>query len=607
MTVVQDIKSRTDIVEVVSGYVALQKAGRNFKANCPFHMEKTPSFIVFPERQSWRCFGGCATGGDAIAFVMKAENQDFAQALEHLAQRAGIAIPTRQPREKEGVLHQVNQATVELFQKVLHSPEGERAREYLEKRGVNQEALSTFQLGLSPSGWDTLTKHLTGRGFQAQDILAAGVALKDDKGNMRDLFHRRLMFPIRDTAGQVAGFGGRTLDGSNPKYLNTPRTPAFDKGRILYGLPMARGAISGTGVAVVVEGYMDAIAAHQHGFHNVVASMGTAITEHQVSALKSLASTFVLALDPDSAGQEATLRSLESSWQALQIDFLRAGGKSGVVFNQRHLSASLKIATLPPGKDPDVLIRESPEEWERLVSEAKPFLDYLFEALPPRFDLTDDEGKLQLVDSLSFSIRAERNPFTQRRYMRRLADIVKLSEADVEARVGRPQERNPQRRQRGETTPRAGASPLGATHRDLREEYCIHLLLLHPELRERGLDIPPDCFELSENRDVFTRWTVCSTMEEVQESLPEGLAEHLQAILATESPPLDRKARERALEEAVNLLKERFFKVQGQALLEQLEGADWEDISSLEPSLRQSNEINRQLRELFSGSSPATP
>ena len=608
MTAVQDVKSRADIVEVVSDYVALQKAGRNFKANCPFHTEKTPSFIVFPERQAWRCFGACATGGDVISFVMKADNQDFTEALNKLAQRTGVTLPSRENRDKVDALHRVNDEAMDFFRKVLHSSEGVRARDYLQGRGVNQETEDMFQLGLSPGGWEALTRHLTGRGYQEEDLLSAGLAIRGEKGGVRDLFHRRLIFPILDASGRVAGFGGRALDDSTPKYLNTPRTPVFDKSSILYGLPLAKESIGGAGAVVIVEGYMDVIAAHQHGFQNVVASMGTALTEQQVSGLRAIASTFVLALDPDNAGKEATLRSLESSWRALQIDFLRSGGRSGVVFSQRHLRASLTIAALPPGKDPDVLIRENAQEWERLVSEAQPMLDHLFEVLPLRFDSTVDEGKLQLVNSLSPFIRAEENPFTQRRYIRRLAGIVSASETDLETQIWRAQRRDPPNRRRASPSDpgRASAPPPATAHRDPLEEYCLALLLQYPELKEMGAAIPPDHFELSENRDVFTRWSVCTTIEEISGSLPIGLTEHLETLLNTESPPLDIKERERALQEVVNRLKERFFKVQEQALMEQLEGADWRDISSLESSINQAQEINQRLRELFSGSNSST-
>jgi DNA primase len=608
MTVVQDVKSRADIVEVISDYATLQKAGRNFKAPCPFHTEKTPSFIVFPERQTWRCFGACATGGDVISFVMKADNKDFSEALASLAQRTGVTLPSRQDRGRQEGLHRVNEEAVDYFRKVLDSPEGVRARDYIQHRGIDQETGDTFQLGFSPGGREALTRHLLGRGYSEEDVLSAGLATRSERGEIRDLFHRRLIFPILDASGQVAGFGGRALDDSTPKYLNTPRTPLFDKSSILYGLPLAKESIGSTGAAVIVEGYMDVIAAHQHGYKNVVASMGTALTEHQVSTLRSQASTFVLALDPDNAGKEATLRSLESSWQALQINFLRSGGRSGVVFSQRQLSGSLKIAALPTGKDPDTLIREDSREWERLVSEARGLLDYLFEALPPRFDLTADEGKLQLLDSLSPFIRGERNPITQRRYIRQLGDIVSFGETDLERYIWRAQRRTTPNRRRADPTAdssypgRGTASPQAAAGRDTLEEYCLSLLLRHPDLKEKGLEISADYFELSENRDVFTKWTVCSTIEDIRGSLPVDLTEHLQSLLDMEIHPLDTKERQKSLLDVANRLKERFLKVKEQALMDQLEDADWKDISTLEPSLNQAKEINQQLKELFSGS-----
>ncbi len=597
MTAVQDVKSRADIVEVVSEHVALQKAGRNFKANCPFHAERTPSFFVFPERQSWRCFGACATGGDVITFVMKSDNQDFGQALASLAQRAGVTLPSRETRSRHDALYALNDEAADYFRLVLESSEGAQAREYLRRRGVDDETAGRFRLGLSPGGREALLRHLQAKGRSEAEAIAAGLATRPETGAARDQFHRRLMFPILDSSGRVAGFGGRALDDAMPKYINTPRTPVFDKSGILYGLSMAREAIGGAGRAVIVEGYMDVIAAHQHGFRNVVASMGTALTEQQVGLLRGATTNFVLALDPDNAGREATLRSLESSWRALQIDYVRSGGRSGIVFSQRHLNASLKVAPLPTGRDPDELIRSDAGEWERLVAEAQPLMDFLMEALPPRFDMSTDEGRRQLLDALSPFVKGEGNPFTYRRYVRRLADTVSLSETELERYVWRSQGRPPSgARRRAAAGGRAGASPAVSL-----EEHCLSLLLRHPELRDRGLSISPDYFEQSENRDVFTRWLECDTIEAMSGSVPVDLADHLQALLDTEEPPLNIKERERSLHAVVNRLKERYFKVQELALLEGLEDADWTDIAGLEQSQDVAREINRQLKELYSG------
>ena len=537
---------------------------------------------------------------------MKAENLDFAQALNQLADRAGVTIPTPQTRRREEALDRANEEALDYFRSLLKSDGGERARQYLERRGVNSEAEEMFQLGFSPAGWDTLSRHLKGQGYQEQQILSAGLATRTEKGDVRDLFHGRLIFPIWDSAGRPAGFGGRALDDSTPKYLNTPRTPLFDKGRLLYGLHKARESISRSGIAVVVEGYMDVIAAHQHGFHNVVASMGTALTESQVSALRNIASTFVLALDPDNAGREATLRSLQSSWQVFERRALRAGGRSDVVFYERQPHASLKVAVLPPGKDPDLLIRESPEEWERLIAEAKPLMDYLFDIMASRLDSSSGQDKLQATEALFPFITSMENPYDQDRYFRRLAELMGVSEAALEASIGRPQSRRAPGGRGGGAPPRASASPLSMANRDPLEEYCLSLLLQHPELGERGIDISPDYFDLSENRDIFTKWAESTTIDGIRGSLPPDLTEHFQTLLSMENPPSNVKERAKALEEVVNRLKERFFKVQEQVLMEQLEGADWSDLSSLQPSLNKAQEINRRLKELFAGSSSET-
>ena len=609
MTVIQDVKSRSDIVDVVSDRVTLAKSGRNFKAACPFHTEKTPSFYVFPDRQTWRCFGACAEGGDVISFTMKAESLDFAQALNQLAARAGVTIPTPQARRREEALDRVNEAALDFFRSLLKSDAGRMARDYLERRGVSPEAEETFRLGLGPAGWDTLTRHLKEQGYQEQQILSAGLATRTERGDVRDLFHGRLIFPIWDSSGRPVGFGGRALDDSNPKYLNTPRTPMFDKGHLLYGLHLARESISREGTAVVVEGYMDVMAAHQHGFSNVVASMGTALTERQVGALRNIASTFVLALDPDNAGQEATLRSLQSSWQVFERRALRAGGRSGMVFYERQPHASLKVAVLPPGKDPDLLIRESPEEWGALVSQAKPLMDYLFDIMASRLDSSSGQDKLQATEALFPFIASMDNPYDQDRYFRRLAELMGVSEAALEASIGRPQRRPAQgqgsRRAAsgGGGTPAASASPLSMANRDPLEEFCLSLLLQHPELWERGIDLSPDYFELYENRDIFTKWAEYATIDDIRGSLPLDLTEHFEALLAMDNPPSNIKERAKAFEEVVKRLKERFFKVQEQVLMEQLEGADWSDLDSLQPSLDQAREINLRLKELFAGSS----
>ena len=600
MTVVQDIKNRSDIVDLISNYVTLQKAGSNFKANCPFHSEKTPSFIVFPDKQTWRCFGGCATGGDVLSFIMKAEDEDFSEALARLSQITGVALPTRKENNQSDKIYQINQETMDFFRNVLNSGEGVSARSYIHDRGINDETAARFGIGLSPGGREGLIRHLLNVGFTKEEISIAGVTITGSDGTIRDLFNQRLMFPIMNGAGRICGFGGRTLNNSNPKYLNTPKTIVFDKSSILYGLHAARQDIKDSETAIVVEGYMDVITAHQHDYKNVVAQMGTALTEQQVSTLKSVATNFILALDPDQAGKQATLRSLESSWQAMQISFIRAGrGRSETIFNERRAPNTLRIATLPSGKDPDVLIRENPEQWEYSIKIALPLMDYLLNELPSRFDVNKDDGKLQLLESLSPFIRGERNPFVYNRHINKLSDILSAESSYIEQQVWNNTNMNRNRRNARPMTNRSTKNTLNSPLTDLLEEYCIYLVIKYPDLRDEGLKISETCFELSENKDIFTKWTKCSTIEELKIEIPIYLADHLETIINTDHPPLDTKEQQKSLKEIINRLNERSLKLQEQALLDRLEQVDWKNISVLEDSLDQSTLINKNLKELF--------
>ena len=256
MSVVDDIRDKLDIVEVISGYVPLRKAGRNFKARCPFHTEKTPSFTVSPERQTWRCFGACATGGDIFNFVMRKDNVEFGEALRRLAESAGVEVSSR-PKEQvdlEESLFRVNQEAARFYNEMLMSPEGRAALKYLNDRGIDDKAIEEFQLGYSPKGRDRLRTHLATLDANLGHAAQAGLLRSDDEGNVRDFFFGRLMVPILDRRGRVAGFGGRSLDGSNPKYINTPATPIFDKQATLYALDKAASAIREQETAVIVEG-----------------------------------------------------------------------------------------------------------------------------------------------------------------------------------------------------------------------------------------------------------------------------------------------------------------------------------------------------------------
>ncbi len=323
MSQIDEIKSRLDIVELIGETVKLRRTGRNYAGLCPFHSEKTPSFIVSPERQTWRCFGQCNEGGDIFKFVMKKEGWDFKEALRYLAQRAGVqleAYRAEKPEEKEAHerLRGLLEAAVTFYRHHLAAPAGKSVLDYLhQKRGLTDATIETFGLGYAPPGWDNALEYFRSQGYQEQELLEAGLVSQREAGGFVDRFRNRLMIPIRDESGRICGFGARILDPNDyPKFLNSPETALFSKSRLLYGLDRARKAIRAADQVVIVEGYLDVIALHQAGFENVVSPMGTALTEHQLRLLKRFSRRIVLALDPDAAGQKAVLSGLEAARQS---------------------------------------------------------------------------------------------------------------------------------------------------------------------------------------------------------------------------------------------------------------------------------------------------
>ena len=605
MSSIDDVKSRLDIVDIVGGYVGLQKSGRNFKAACPFHNEKTPSFIVNPQRQSWRCFGACATGGDAISFVMRIDNLDFGSALRRLADKVGVTLTQsgRADSDRNEGLYLINSTAARFYQDALKSPEGQNARAYLESRGVDAETCAKFELGLSPSSRDRLKSHLRALGIDEEQAVLAGVLRRADDGNTFDFFRGRLMFPIHDRRGRVAGFGGRALDDSTPKYLNTAQTDIFNKRNTLYALQLAAESIDSKKIGIVVEGYMDVIAAHQHGYTNVVASMGTALTEHQVSQLKSLAKDFVLALDPDAAGQEATLRSLESSWRVFERQSVDGRRLSvGMLYQREPLQ--LRIAALPPGRDPDALIREDRREWERLTEEALPLLEYLIPAVAGRFDTSTGQGKAQVVETLFPLIASVENLFDQERYFRTLAQVLDVSEESLKASISRLRDgtargRGADRRRGADREvpqpPDASTAPSVGGEVPL-EEFTLTLLLRRPELRELAVDFSPQCFHTAENREIFTRWQSSTGMDDFCESLDASLKGHVDRLDERDLVPADTRESRLAVWQCLQRLERRHLQELQEGLLASEE-------AGVPPPREVENaiaEVNARLKELFS-------
>lgn len=560
MATTDEIKSRLDIVDFVGRHVPLQKSGRSFKAVCPFHSEKTPSFFVFPERQTWRCFGACAEGGDIFSFLMRLENLTFTEALNRLSEEAGVPMPARRQRADEEPIYQINEAAREYFSQLLESESGAGARKYLEGRGLTSGSISAFELGLSPPDGRRLREHLATRGHSTEQMARAGLVTQSQGGRYRDLFRNRLIFPIRDAQGHLLGFGGRALDDSTPKYLNTPQSSVFNKGRILYGLDRAREAIRKEKQAVVVEGYMDVIGPHQQGFRNVIAQMGTALTESQVSLLRRQAPSVVLALDPDEAGQEATLRSLSSSWRTLQQQEAarvrnRERGTDTILYHRPDIP-DLKVARLPEGQDPDEIVIKDPTTWRRLIETAVPFMDFMFTALSSRFDLNSPEGKRDYAELLFPMVTAHANPFEQDQYVQRLAHMLGVSEQILVARMGRSRparSRAAARRRRPEPV----VTSFERMEHDPLEEFCLSILLKHPEIVSRSSGLGLEHFKRIENRELFTLWQKNVNINTMGESLDHELREHVEHLLSKELPPETLAEREAALEDCLHRLEER--------------------------------------------------
>lgn len=444
MSVVEEIKDRLDIVEIISAYVPLRKAGNLYKGLCPFHQEKTPSFVVYPDRGTWHCFGACGTGGDIFSFVMKRDNLDFREALEVLAQKAGVnlAPPSAERSQQEHYLdrlREINQAAALYFHNQLrHAPQGQGARDYLAGRELSDATIDAFLLGYAADRWDGLLSYLQSKNYQPDDILAAGLVIEREQPEQGrspyyDRFRQRVMVPIRDLHGHVIGFGARALrSDQQPKYLNTPQTPLFEKSSVLYGLDVARRSIRPRGKAIIVEGYMDVLACHQAGEDNVVASMGTALTEPQIRQLRRYTSTIVLALDADAAGQAATLRGLSQAREALDREWVPVLTASGLVRHEARLAVDLRVMTLPEGKDPDDVVRADANLWRELVNNAQPVVDYYFDLARGELDLTTAQGKSEAVDRLAPLIAEVADEVKRGHYTQQLARLIQTDERTLE-------------------------------------------------------------------------------------------------------------------------------------------------------------------------------
>jgi DNA primase len=437
MSVIDEIKSRLDIVDVIGETVQLRRSGKSYSGFCPFHQNtRTPAFVVFPDSQTWRCFGACADGGDLFSFFMKKEGWEFKETLRALAERAGVTLEESTPAARERqeadkrLVNLLNLAADYFNQLLLYAPQAEAARRYLAARALQEETVAAFKLGFSLESWDACRTHFNAQGYDDGDLLAAGLLSENpERGTRYDRFRNRLMIPIRDPQGQVVGFGARTLDPDGvPKYLNSPQTELFDKSRLLFGLDMARRHIREAHQAVIVEGYMDVMQGWQIGFRNIVAQMGTALTEQQLGILKRYTRRFVIALDSDAAGMQATMRSLEVARGTLDRDVEVRFDAHGLVRHEGRLNADIRVLTLPPGTDPDQLLRRDPALWPQLVETAKPVVAFVIETLSAEVDLNDAKAKADVVRQVMPLINDVANAVERDHYRQLLSRTLHVDE-----------------------------------------------------------------------------------------------------------------------------------------------------------------------------------
>lgn len=540
---IRQIRERLDLVEVIGQYVQLKKSGSSYKGLSPFRTERTPSFVVTPEKGRWHDFGS-NEGGDLFTFIMKIENLDFKDALTLLAERAGVTL-TRAPEKKTASeeeerrerLYALNEAAALFYQNLLRvHPQGQPGRAYLAKRGISDEIAEEFQLGYAPDEWETLTRYLKGRGHNLDDALAIGLLSQREGGNgPYDRFRGRFMFPIRDRQGKVVGFGGRALrDDQQPKYLNTPQTTLFDKSHLLYAIDRAADAIRKQQEVVIVEGYVDALTAHQFGYRNVVATMGTALTEQQVGLIKKLTPRIVLALDADAAGQLAMLRAVDTLRSALGDDADFEVDARGLVRSQRRLSVQINVLSVPSGKDPDEFIRTDPAAWPPLIAAAEPLLDYIIHSVIAAGDTTSGRGKTAIINQIAPLIPELADRVERGVYVSLLARQLGVSEQYIESALR--QSARPATRQQPETASTARHGPT-------RVEYLLSLLVRTPGAMPDLLAIAPE-----DAGDAFTDpfhhaiWEALVTLahddeayldtEAVMELLPDVLADDIARLLA---------------------------------------------------------------------------
>jgi len=483
---VDEIKSKLGVEEVISSYLQLQRAGRNLKAKCPFHNEKTPSFIVNPERQIWHCFG-CGEGGDIFTFVMKIEGLEFRGALKLLAERAGVKLENASYSDsgKKSRLFEIVEVSRKFYEECIKIKTGKKASEYLEKRGLSKNTIEKFQLGYAPKSWELLSKFLKNKGYKESEIFAAGMTVKKDRGGYYDRFRGRIMFPINNISGQTVGFSSRVMPGddeSQAKYINTPETVIYNKSGILYGLDKAKIAIRKNDLCVMVEGNMDVIASFQAGVENVVAVSGTALTSGQLRIIKRYTNNIAFSFDLDSAGIKAANRGIELALQE---------------------GMNVSIITVPEGKDPADCVKNNPELWMNAVKNPKQIMEFYFESVFAKYNPDEIEDKKKIAGELLEIISKISNRIEQAHYLQILSEKLNVEEKVLAENLKdiKNSKSNFQNRKSGniENTQRAGAE-----NRELRlQEKLLGFIINYPGLFKENFSEVEELFSNEKLKKIY--------------------------------------------------------------------------------------------------------
>jgi len=520
MSIIDDIKTKADIVQSVSPYVTLQQSGKNLKGLCPFHSERTPSFFISPERQTWRCFGACSDGGDIISFIMKIENKEFSETIQSLAETLGIdyKLNIQTDISQNAEFFDINELAANFFSNLLESQEGIAGMAYVHERGLNTKTIRQFKLGLSPKQPTALIEYFKSIKIPTSKLIEVGLASENQKG-FRDFFSNRIMFPIQNPKNKIIGFGGRILGNDGPKYLNTPATTIFDKKSILYGYNQIGRLLPKNLPIIIVEGYMDAISAHQYGYNNVVAALGTSITKQHLTQLKKVSTKIIQALDSDQAGQSATLRSLESTYSIFQEGYL----------GQRK-EIELHIASLPPNEDPDSLIRNNSKKWDSTLNQSLPFVEYLINAIGTLFSINTPNDKAKVAEKLLPFIAHTRNSFEQEKYFASLAQKLSVKEQTLKVSMNNLAKPKTKLKYNTLQSDRRILKQSDIRSSYYLEDYLTALFIQRPELKQQYFKLNISQLTSIENKELLLFWEKSNCEITDLEISSIALKEHLQYI-----------------------------------------------------------------------------